>query len=362
MDVFIRLPWRIYVDDPHWVPPLLLERRAHFSPRFNPFLRHAEWQAWIALQDGEPVGRICAHVDEVHRDRYGGHTGHFGLIEGRDDSGLFAALLSAAEAWLAERGTRYVTGPYNFSINQECGVLVDGFDTPPMVLMPHARQWYGRRIEEQGYGRARDLLAYWIDTDFRTTRVMRALSRRFASRVTLRTLHRDDFAGELETLRDIFNDAWSKNWGFIPFSREEFADLGASLRHILPDEFIQIAEVDGEAAAFVVVLPNLNEVLKELDGSLLPTGWLRIVKALRQRRIRTARVPLMGVRSKYQNTPLGVMLAFLVCDTARYAAADRGITGVELSWILDNNKGMRSILDDIESPEYKRYRIYEKQL
>ena len=361
MLTFIDLPRRLYRDDPAWVPPLRLERRLHFSS-MNPYFKHAEWRAWIAWRDGEPVGRISAQVDGLHRERYGADTGHFGLLETVDDAQVAAALTRTAEDWLAERGTRRITGPFNFSINQDCGILVDGFDTPPMVMMPHSRQWYGELLEQQGYTAVRDLLAYWINMDFEAPPAMRAVVRRFRDRVRLRPLQRKRFAEEMETLRDIFNDAWSGNWGFVPFTRDEFADIGNSLRLFLPDDFIQIAEVDGRAVSFVVLLPNLNEVINEIDGRLLPLGWWRVLQRVRGRAFRTGRVPLMGVRREFHGTPLGLALAFQVCDRARDAAQAYGMQGVEMSWILEDNKPMRSMLEHLDAPAYKRYRLYEKTL
>ncbi|MDO8894367.1 MAG: N-acetyltransferase [Nitrosomonas sp.] len=361
MSKFIDVPWHIYANDPLWVPPLRLERRFHFS-RFNPFFKHGEWQAWVAYQNGQPVGRISAQIDTLHRERYGADTGHFGLLECIDDSEVFAALILNAEAWLASRQTRHVSGPFNLSINQECGILVDGFDTPPVIMMPHSPRWYGRLLEEQGYLPAKDLLAYKVRVDFEIPRVMQVMINRFSSKIKLRTLQRNNFDEEMETLRDIFNDAWSDNWGFIPFTREEFAELGTSLRLLLPDEFIQIAEVDGKAAAFMVSLPNLNEVLIELNGNLFPFGWLKMIKKIRNQEIRTGRIPLMGVRKQFHNTPLGLALACLVIDAPRQAGIARGIEEVEMSWILEDNVAMRSILDSIGSEQYKRYRIYGKTL
>jgi len=358
---FINLPRRIYADDPAWVPPLYLERRLHFSS-FNPFFRDGIWQAWTAWQNGRPVGRICAHVNRLHRRHFSRQTGHFGLLEAADDPEIFAALLSASEHWLTEQQTEYITGPFNFSINQECGILVDGFDTPPVIMMPHSREWYDRRIRAQGYAPAMDLLAYWVDISFPPPKAMKVLQARYSGQIRVRSLRRNAFREEIETLRTIFNDAWSANWGFIPFDKREFADMGNSLRLFVPDDFIQIAEIGGQPVAFIVVLPNLNEVLQKINGRLLPLGWLKLVLAVKSQDFQTGRVPLMGVLRKYQNTPVGIALAYKLIDTLRHPALARGIREVEMSWILQDNKGMRSILDSIGSRQYKRYRIYEKIL
>ena len=358
---FIRLPWRLYAQDPMWVPPLKLERRLHLSS-LNPYFAHARWQGWVAWQGERPVGRISAQVDELHRSHYGVKSGHFGFLECENNPEVMRALLAASERWLGAQQTEVITGPFNFSINQECGLLVDGFDTPPAIMMPHNPPWYAALLEQQGYHAVKDLYAYWIKPDFTIPKVMQGLVQRFGSAVRLRALDRSRFKQELETLRDIFNDAWSDNWGFVPFTREEFAELGFSLRLFVPDDFIRIAEYEGEPVAFIAILPNLYEVTRGLNGRLFPTGLLKIINALRKRRIRSGRIPLMGVRSKLQHTPLGIALALLVIHDLRQPVIARGITGVEMSWILEDNQGMRSILDRIGSRLYKTYRIYEKQV
>ncbi|SER00645.1 hypothetical protein SAMN05421690_100589 [Nitrosomonas sp. Nm51] len=361
MGDFINTPWLIYTDDPAWVPPLRLERRFHFS-KHNPFLQHGEWQAWVAYQHHRPAGRISAQIDTLHRQRYGGDTGHFGLLECVNDNDVFTALMLHAETWLAARHTRHVTGPFNLSINQECGILVNGYDTPPSVMMPHTARWYPQLLESYGYFHAKDLLAYKIAVDFDPPSVMRQLIKRHAGQIRVRSLNRKQLAAEMEVLRDIFNDAWAENWGFVPFTEAEFADLGNSLKYLVSDEYIQIAEVGGRPAAFMAALPNLNEVLAELNGRLFPLGWLKLIKKLKRHEIRTARIPLMGVRRQYHNTTLGMALACTVIEAPRKIGIAHGIREVELSWILEDNKSMRSILKNIGSTEYKRYRIYKKTL
>lgn len=361
MGKFIEVPWHVYADDPMWVPPLRLERRWHFS-KFNPYFKHGEWQAWVAYKNNRPVGRISAQIDSLHRQRYGADTGHFGALECINDPAVFSILMLHAEAWLAARQTRHISGPYNLSINQECGVLVEGFDTPPVIMMPHSPSWYNTFLEAHDYRPAKDLLAYWVKIDFEPPQIMRLLVKKFSRQIKLRPFNRKQFNQEIKILRDIFNDAWSENWGFVPFTEEEFSELGKSLRLLVPDDFIQIAEVDGQPAAFMVALPNLNEVFAELNGRLLPFGWLKLIKRLKLREIHTGRIPLMGVRKQYHNTPLGMALAFMVIDAPRQIGLDKGFQEVEMSWILEDNKAMRSMLDTIGSKQYKRYRIYEKTL
>ena len=358
---FIDVPYRVYHDDPVWIPPLRLERRVHLS-RHNPFFEHGEWQGWVALRDGVTVGRISAQVDRLHRERYGADTGHFGLLEAQDDAEIFARLFQAAECWLRERGARSLTGPFNFSINQECGLLVEGFSRPPVVMMPHGRPWYAGHVQALGYKPVKDLLAYWVRTDFTPPRVMESVLRRYGPSVRLRTLRRDRMPEEMEILRDLFNEAWSENWGFVPFTQAEFAEIGASLRLLVPDDFVQVAELGGEPVAFAAALPNINEAAADLAGHLLPFGWAKLVWRLKRGRIRTGRVPLMGVRQRFQSSPLGIALAYLTSNAVKEALFRRGIREVEMSWILEDNKGMRHMLESIGSDLYKRYRIYGKQL
>lgn len=361
LKVFIDVPWTVYADDPLWVPPLRLERRLHFS-RFNPFFKHGEWQAWVAYKNHQPVGRISAQIDFLHRERYGSGTGHFGLLECIDDVAVFAALVEVAENWLKERNTCQITGPFNFSINQECGVLVDGFGTPPVVMMPHSPPWYGRLYEETGYQPMKDLLAYWVKIDFEAPKTMTLILEKYARRIHTRAINKNSLSQDIEILRDIFNDAWSDNWGFVPFTKEEFAELGSIFRLLVPEDYIQIAEVDGKPVAFMASLPNLNEIFAELNGNLFPFGWIKLIRKVRAQSFLTGRVPLMGVRKQFHNTPLGAALVYAVVDATRKCGLSRGAREVEMSWILEDNKPMRNILDSIGSKQYKRYRIYGKTL
>lgn len=358
---FLRVADHVYADDPAWVPPLRLERRLHLSRR-NPFTHHACWQGWVAWRQGQPVGRITAQVDELHRARYGADTGHFGFLDAIDDDAVFRELTRVAEDWLARRGTRRITGPFHFSVNQECGLLVDGFDEPPAIMMPHGRPWFAQHLEGQGYQGVRDLFAYKVATDFTPPPAFVGIADRFRDRIRVRPLDRNNLRGELECLRGLFNDAWAGNFAFVPFTRAEFAELGQLLIRLLDDDQVQIAELDGEPAAFIVGLPDLNQAIRDLNGRLLPGGWLRLLWRVRRHRLNRGRVPLMGVRRCYQNTPLGTALAWGVVAAVRDALLARGIEQTEMSWILEDNTGMRKLAERIGGVAYKRYRLYEKTI
>ncbi|MDN5937443.1 MAG: N-acetyltransferase [Salinisphaera sp.] len=359
---FVHVPWDIYRDDPAWVAPLKIERRMQLSEKQNPLFEHLDWQGWLALKGDQPIGRITAQIDRLRADYHEDKAGYFGMLEACDDPAVFAALLATAEDWLRARGMTHVHGPFNLNINEECGLLIDGLETPPVVMMGHAREYAQRHVEALGYTKAVDTLAYWIELDFGHPQAMQRLLQRYASRVTVRPIDGKRFTEELEVLRSIFNDAWSNNWGFVPFTEAEFRELGKALRMMLPDELVQIAEVDGEPAAFIVGLPNLNEAIRDLNGRLLPLGIFKLLWRLKVRFPKTARVPLMGVRKSHQQGLIGAALAYRVIGTLQGELYSRGARHCELSWILENNRGMRDIIESIGGRVYKTYRLYSKAL
>ena len=359
---FIRLPAAIFKDDPHWIAPLFLERKIHLSPKHNPYFQHAKSQAWLAWRGDVAVGRISAQVDQMHLAQHHDATGFFGMLDAEDNQETFAALITTAEQWLAEQGMRRVRGPFNLSINEETGLLIDGFADPPVFMMSHALPYYRERIEQCGYHKAADTLAYLIKPNFVAPPVMQRLLKMASERVTVRTLDRSRFDEEIMLLRDIFNDAWSENWGFVPFTEAEFKELGQNLKFLLHDEYIQIAEVDGEAAGFIIGMPNINEAIRDLKGKLFPFGWLKLIWRLKIKGPASGRVPLMGVRKKFQKTRLGPGLAFLIIEEVRNELHKRGAHRLELSWILEENAGMRNIIESIGGTAYKRYRVYEREL
>lgn len=358
---FLRLPWSLYADDPAWVPPLLFEQRRQLSPR-HPYFEHARTRLWVAWRGRAAVGRISAQVDRLHLERYRDDTGFFGMLDAEDDAETFGALLGAAEAWLRDRGIRRVRGPFSLSINQECGLLVDGFDAPPAVMMPHGRPYYAARLEQHGYAAVKDLLAYRLAADVKLPDVVPALLGRAAGTIAVRPLRRSRFREDVDVLRDIFEDAWAANWGFVPFTEREFAHLAGALGRLVPDEFIGIAEVEGAPAGMIVLLPDVNQLIRDLDGRLLPLGWLKLLWRLRARRVRRGRVVLMGVRARYQRSPLGFVLALALIDAVHEAARRRGMAEVELSWILEDNAGVLRIARTLGAVLHKRYRIYDKSL
>ena len=362
LKAFIRVPWSIYKDDPNWIAPLLFERKEALSSK-NPFFKHAVWRAWIAYQDGKPVGRISAQIDELHQQRYNNKTGFFGLIEAPDDFDIFSALFETAENWLRKNGMQQIVGPFNLGINQEVGILVEGFNTPPRVMTSHSPRYYGAAIEACGYQPAQDMLAYELDIHSYTSPIsMQDLISRNSDRVKVRQLDPKNKEADFDLMRDIFNDAWQDNWNFVPFTQEEFRTIGKELSMVVPADFMQIAEIDGEAAAFIVLLPDINEVSADLNGRLLPFGWAKLLWRLKVRFPKACRMPLMGVRQKYQKTIFGPTMAFILIESVIMPGMSRKGETVEMSWILASNKPTINIIEKFGGKITKRYRMYEKDL
>ncbi len=358
---FIAVPWNLYGDDPQWVAPLKFERKEALSPK-APFFGHADWQGWVAYDNGKPVGRISAQIDHLYEPRYGEKVGYFGFVEAPDDQAWFDALLEQAAQWLRARDRVRMVGPFNLGVNQEVGLLVDGFDKPPYFMMGHHLPYYGQRLEDAGLSRAQDMLAYLMDPDYELPRVQIMLKKRYLGGVTVRTIDKKNLDAEFAMMRDIFNDAWAENWGFVPFTEQEFNAVGKELLLITPTDFLKVAEIEGRPVAFIVLLPNLNDVIADLNGSLLPFGWAKVLWRLKAKPLRSGRVPLMGVRSEFHHTKLGPGLAYALIEAMRGPAVAKGMKEVELSWILESNAGMCGIIESIGGYVSKRYRMYDKAL
>ena len=363
MGRFIRVPERLQRNDPHYIPPLHIERREAFSPKSNPLFETTEVRFWLARRGGRDVGRISAQIEKRSLDIHQNSTGYFGCIAAEDDPKIFHALTATAEDWLRAHQLTRVHGPFNLSINEEMGLLVDGFDTPPMLLMGHDLPYVGPRLEEQGYKREKDVLAYLYQTQTDLpVAVRRMIDRPMPANVTLRHIDLKNLREEVGAITEIFNDAWSENWSFVPLSENETDHLAKSLSPLLHEKLVWIVEVDSEPAGFIVCLPNLNEAIADLHGRIFPFGWAKILWRLKVSGVKTARVPLMGVKRKFTSNLIGTVLPFLLIDAVRNAAAALGFQQVELSWILEDNMPMRRINEALEGDPYKTYRIYDKSL
>lgn len=365
---FVELAYRLNRADPNWVPPLKTEVRALIDPARNPWFQHAEAAFFLAERGGQPVGRISAQVDQLvlaeDAPGFGPGTGHWGLLEAEDER-VTAQLLAAAEAWLAGRGMSRALGPFSLSIWDEPGLLVEGHDHAPTIMMGHNKAEYQAWVEHAGYAKAKDLKTYELTV---THGFGPLVDRIVASgeknpRIRVRTIDKSRFDEEARLILSILNDAWSGNWGFVPMTDAEITYAGKKLKPIAFEGINRIAEVDGEPVAFMLTVPDLNELIKDLGGELLPFGWAKLLWRLRKPRTRTMRVPLMGVVRRLQASRLASQLAFMMIEYNRREAVSRfGASRGEIGWILEDNKPMISIADVIQSRVNRVYRVYEKAL
>ncbi len=362
---FIRLPQAIHAGDPNWIPPLDIERRLHLSKRFNPFFDHGEGELFIAWRGDEPVGRITAQIDRLHLERYDDATGFFGHVEAYDDPAIFRALLNAAAAWLNQRGMRRLRGPFSWNINQESGLLVEGFDTPPAFMMGHARPYYDACMRAAGMEKVMDLYAYDFTREMQVPEKLRRFIQREKEKGTLevRPIDKRRLKEELHLLMGIFNDAWAENWGFVPFTKREFMEMGQQLNFLVSERDVAIASWKGEPAAMTVVMPDLNRMIADMNGKLLPFNWLKLLRRLKfSGPPERMRMPLMGVRRKFQNGLPGAVLALSVIDEVYTYNKNRGVQGAELSWVLETNTRVRHLIESVGARHYKTYRIYERTI
>jgi hypothetical protein len=366
---FVDLPFRLYANDPNWVPPLKSEALGLITPEKNGWYSHAKAQLFLAERGGEVVGRISAHIDTLAltmpADKgFGPGTGQWGLMEAESEN-IFKLLLAKAEDWLRGEGMTRALGPISQSIWEEPGLLVQGFDHPPTVMMGHAKPEYQGWIERAGYHAIKTLYTYDLDITQGFPPIVNRIIKSGENNpsIVIRKVDKSKFDQEAAIILAILNDAWSDNWGFVPLTPPEIKDVGVKLKPIVFNDLIRIAELDGRPVAFMITLPDLNEAIAPLKGNLLPFGWAKLLLWLRRPKARTMRVPLMGVIKELQASRLAGQLAFMMIEYIRRdALAHYGATRGEIGWVLDDNQGMNAIARTIESKINKTYVIYEKAL
>ena len=361
LSAFIRLPWSLYRSTPQWVPPLLSERRRHMDRRRNPFFEHADAEYFLAWRDGEPVGRITAHVDHRLNEFQSNRWGLFGFFESDRDPAVARALLSAAEDWLRARGRDRMLGPLDFSTNHECGVLVEGHELRPQILENYHHPYYGELLEREGMTKAMDLYKWEILWDNRSQvlPIIYELADRLEPDhgIRLRRMRKRDLEAELQRFIEVYTSAWSSNWGFVPPTDAEVHQMAHELKPVLDEDFACVAETrDGEVAGVSLSLPDFNHVLARLNGRLLPFGWLTALR--QQRRIREIRVFALGVKPQFQHAGVAAGLYRDVWEQV----ARRGITRAETGWILETNEPMNRAMEALAGRLVKTYRIYERLL
>ena len=368
-NAFVDLAYRLNRSDPNWVPPLRSEVTELLTPGKNPFHEHATMQLFLARRGDAVVGRISAHIDHLALTQppaqgMGPGTGNWGLLEAEDEAAA-RALIAAAEDWLRGQGMTRALAPLSLSIWEEPGLLTKGHDHPATVMMGHDKAEYQGWIEHDGYTLAKTLVTYEVDiTEAFPPLIQRIVqSGERNARIRIRQVELKHFDRDAQIIIGILNDAWSNNWGFVPFTESEIAHTGKKLKPLVREDLILIAEYDGRPVAFMMTLPDLNEVILKVRGKLLPFGWARLLWWLRKPRGRTIRVPLMGVLKEYQSSRLASQLAFMMIeDIRRTAVQNYGFTRGEIGWILEDNQGMVAIADAIVSHLNREYSIYEKAL
>lgn len=358
---FIDLPFRLYRDDPNWVPPVKYFQKELFNRSKHPFHEHGDVHLFLARNDsGDVVGRIASIVNHAHNEYHGERTGFFGFLEGRKDEELFKVLLSTAEKVLRDAGMEAVQGPMNFSTNEECAMLVKGFDSPPLVMMTYNPRWYPEMMQKNGYTKTKDLYAYYLDsgkTDYsRIARVAGLVLRR--NRIAIRDISIKRIHEEVPIIMDIYNECWKDNWGFIPMTHREMDMMADELKMIMVPELAPIVEIDGVPVAFAIAIPDANQAFIRAGGSLLRAVFALKVPLFRTK-INQVRVMLLGVRKSYRGRGLEALLINRVIEASIRRKMGRG----ELSWVLEDNEPMRKILEkDLDADHYRIYRIYQKSL
>lgn len=364
---FLELPFRAYRHLPEWRAPLRYERAAQIDPKRNPALAQMPHELLLAWRGGEPVGRIAAFINPAHLSRHNDQTGHFGFLDTlTEDDEAVAALMKAAETWLRWKGMLRIAGPFNFSVNEECGLLVDGFDTPPVMMMLHGRPDYAPALERIGYSKTIDMHAYMIrmGETFEPPQIASRLIESFNRdpRLRIRNLDSRNYEREINEILDIFDDAWSENWGFVPFGKAEITHMAKELKPLISPDHLWIGMIDNEPACFALVLPDILEAADGLDGRLLPFGWVQFLHRLKISGTKTARIPLAGMRRKFHKTRRGVQTMAATCSQALSAQHARGVRKIEASWVLETNTNLVNIISLFDAPKYKTYRIYGKCL
>jgi len=356
---FVALPFRLHAGTP-WVPPLKIERYAFLSRRMNPYFKHGEAEYFLARRNGKVVGRITAQIDRAFNEYHGNRWGMFGFLEFEDDQELLDSLLETAAGWLQQRGCDRMVGPMDFQLNDESGVLIEGFERAPLIRQPWHPPYYQERCEAAGLVKAMDLYSYWLDVADRGTvhPVLPEVAERARTKygITIRKMSRRHLRRDMDEFAKVYNAAWSQNWGFVPYSKEDLDELARTYQLVYSRDWFMVAEIDGETVAMAISIPDINQVLSKMNGRLLPFGWWHYLN--RRRNMDGVRVGFLGVMPEHQHTGAAALLYMDHYDMAEKTPQSWGEPG----FILENNHSMNRGLEAMGAKVVKRYRVYERVL
>ena len=367
LNAFLKVPWRVYAEDPQWVPQLLLDQKEFLNPRVHPFFLHGVAEKFVAYRDGVPQGRILVSDDPRFNTEHKSNTGCFGMFESANDPEMAQGLIEAASKWLRDRDRTAILGPIDYSTNYNCGLLVEGFDTPPRIMDNHNPTYYAGLLESCGLAKAKDLYSWWF-TDSKNTgamwseraeRIMQRIMR--LGKIAVRSFNERDFDAEVQRCNTVYNGAMERNWGFVSLTEAEFRYMAGRLRQLAEPKMVLLAEIDGYPVGFSITLPDINEAVRPLNGRLFPYGLpINVGRFLwRRRHIKTARMIVLNVLEKYRRRGIAEMLILKTLDYGKNVAH---YSGAELGWTLEDNYLVNQTIKAVGAKKYKVYRIYEKSI
>lgn len=361
MQDFINLPYSLYDSDKNWCPPLKIERKIFFSDK-NPFMLHSRVAYFVAYKENKPVGRVTSHIDEMYSRYHNKEQGFFGFFESTESIEVAEKLMNSAESWIKSKGINSIMGPFNFSTNHEVGFLTKGFDMPPVLMMPYTKKYYPALLYKLGYQKEKELFAYWFENMTEAPKLVarssEKISKKHGDSIKIRNINMKNLKSELSIILDIYNDAWSKNWGFVPMTDKEINQMARELKFVVNPDMTFILYKNGKAAAFLICLPDFNQVLIKIKkGNLFPTGIFKLLFC--KKNINNLRVSLMGVKNKYRNLGFDYLL---INEASESLVTKTPYKNVEMSWILEDNFLMNRIYERLKSDPYKKYIVLKKSL
>ena len=359
---FIEFPYKFYKGNKYWVEPLRFDVKNNLDEKKNPFYKHAKIKLWLAYKNSELCGRIAGIINDTHNKFYNDKVGFFGFFESENDINISNALFEKAAEFVKENGMDTLRGPVNPSTNDECGLLTDSFDLPPVMLMPYNPEYYLKLYDGFGLKKAKDLYAFWISKDVIKNEPMMNKLNRISEMIikkenlTIRNVNMKDFKNEVQKVREIYNNAWQENWGFVPMTVEEFNFIADNLKLAVDPDYVEFAEIDGNPIGFSLALPDINQAIKGLNGKLFPFGFIKFL--LNKKKIDQLRVIIMGVKKEYHKKGIDAVFYRNVIK----AGNRKGIRGAEISWVLEDNLAMKQTAEKLGAHVYKTYRIFDKTL